>query len=268
MRFLLKRRQDEPPARQPLDRRETTWVSTNRRSFDTFSVGSLVPVAFDRYARVLHPASTYDNRPVRWDEVAGWSGKTAHALAQWEWLAQPIRGRELGPRPFVLPPRAGGLPQGQLRALSELLAGHTADPEHCFIGLWDGYGSPAVWLTKGSGPGHTGPAVEAPTSPLWAEGRELRFDYRAFVVLEGSIATVSEMADRHGPFGYQLPPTLFWPADHAWFVATDPDLEFDLRRRLGRRGRSHPGRQPVRSLARLARRRREHRQRRSQPAAA
>jgi hypothetical protein len=226
MRFHLRHRRAEPPPGPRLDRRETAWISANRRPFDTFAVGSLVPEVFDRYARILHPAWSYSNLPVRWTEVAAWSGKTAHALAQWELLTKPFDGRQLGPSPFILPPRVGGLSTDQLRTLCALLAGRTADPERCFIATWDGYGSPTVVLVAaGSAPKGKEQAPVVPLPPMWESATELRFEYRAFWVAEGPIATVVDTTDRHASFGFQLPPTLFWPADHAWFVATDPDLD-------------------------------------------
>lgn len=251
MRFRLKRRGAEPSLKPKLDPNEAAWVSKNRRPFDTFSVGSLVPAVFERYARLLHPASSYANLPVRWAEVAGWSGRTIHPLAQWELLARPLPGHEVGRCPFILPPREGGLPPGHLRKLCGLLTGQTADPERCFIALWDGYGSPEVVLTapesvRGSGSAPRSAPESAPGSspgpasgqasdgndqtsksnvpPLWAGAAELRLEYRAFLVAEGSLATVAEMTGKHGAFGSRLPPTLFWPADHTWFVASDPDL--------------------------------------------
>jgi hypothetical protein len=224
MRFLAKHRTE--PQWPPMDRQETAWVSTNRRPFETFSVGSLVPEVFDRYARVLHPASSYDNLPVRWAEVAGWSGRTSHALAQWELLARPLDGRELGRRPFILPPRVGGLPTDQLQTLCALLIARAADPERCLIATWEGYVSPGVWLTAPPSGNETGErGLEIPVPPLWASARELRLEYRAFLVIEGAIRTIAGLTDRHASYGFQLPPTLFWPADRAWFVASDPDLD-------------------------------------------
>jgi len=220
MRFF--RRSPHPQVGGPtFDPAETAWLRAKRRPFETFSVGSLVPVAFDRYVRVLHPASSYGNLPVRWTQVAAWSGRTAHGLAQWDLLSRPVTGLELGQRPFILPPRAGGLPSDQLRALCEVLAGATTEPEHCFSASWDGYGDPAMLWADGTSKAGGPPTV--PVAAPQSDARELRFDYRAFLVVEGSIATVAATSGRG--LSYQLPPTLFWPRDRAWFVATDPDLD-------------------------------------------
>jgi hypothetical protein len=72
--------------------------------------------------------------------------------------------------------------------------------------VWEGYG----WL---------------PLSDH-AAARELRLDQRTFLVIEGSIAGATAVGSRYwnGPFQPE-PPTLIWPADRAWFVASDPDLD-------------------------------------------
>lgn len=56
--------------------------------------------------------------------------------------------------------------------------------------------------------------------------RELRLEQRAFLVAEGPIADATSVGWRHpdGPFQPE-PPTLLWPADRTWFVASDPDLD-------------------------------------------
>jgi hypothetical protein len=183
---------------------ETSWIAGGRRPFSDYAVGSLVPVVFEGYARVLHPAWASPDAPVRWETVARWSGRKIHPLAQWEPLATPA-GDE-GAAPFVRPPQTGGLPPGQLAVLWESLARATATPERCFIGIWEGYG----WLDLAD----PGALVE------------LRLDQRTFLVTVGPISLATRVA-RCGPGGRAVDetPTILWPADHAWFVASDPDLD-------------------------------------------
>ena len=189
------------------------WIATNRRPFSDFAVGSLVPVVFEAYARVLHPAWASPGVPVRWATVATWASRHTNSLAQWESLVRPT-GQPSGPAPFVSPPDTHGLPPRQLTALCELLATHTNTPELCFVGVWDGYG----WLAADSG---------------WEASPTLRLDQRTFLVRQGPLGLALAVG-RGGPNGgiSLVPPSLIWPADRAWFVAADPDLDFNLPRRV------------------------------------
>ena len=206
MRFHLKPRQPRD-TRPRLPTVDVAWIVENRRPFNAHEVGSLVPVVFARYARLLHPAWAASDRrdtPVRWDAVAAWSGRTIHALAQWETLAAPATDVDRPP-PFVAPPDADGLPAASLSALLEVLAAYTSTPDDCFIGVWEGYG----WL------------VEA-----WAGPEVLELENRTYLACRGPLSLAAEVGWK--PARDRLhaePPNLLWPADRAWFVASDTDLD-------------------------------------------
>lgn len=205
MRFHLKHGESHPRQRPTLDDEAAGWIGIDRRPFDDHSVGSLVPVVFDRYCRLLHPAWAALEAPVRWDAVAAWSGRTIHALAQWESLSRHLGDAGSG-CPFVQPPATGGLPPQQLAILCDVLAGYTSTPNLCFIGVWEGYG----WLEM---------ADPSPAS-------ELRLEQRTFLVQQGPIEKAGHVGWRH-PGGRFVPepPTLCWPSDRAWFLAGDVDLD-------------------------------------------
>ena len=184
------------------------WIAANRRPFSDFAVGSLVPVVFEGYARVLHPAWASPGVAVRWATVAAW-GRPPHRFARAMGLRLPTEGRTCRrPGPFVAQPDTNGLPPRQLAALCELLAAHTNTPELCFVGVWEGYG----WLAADSG---------------WAASPTLRLDQRTYLVRQGPLGLALAVG-RGGPNGgiSLVPPSLIWPADRAWFVAADPDLRF------------------------------------------
>ena len=107
--------------------------------------------------------------------------------------------------PFIAPPDTGGLPRASLAALSTVLASHTSTPDRCYVGVWEGYGWPvAEW---------SGPEV-------------LDLENRSFHVRRGPISIAIEIGWH--PTGDEVlsePPTLMWPADRAWFVASDTDLD-------------------------------------------
>ena len=194
------------PARQrrpPLDAAEADWISGGRRPFRDYSVGSLVPVVFERYARVFHPAWSSPGSPVRWASVAEWSGRAIHPLAQWTPLSRATTSR---PAPFAAVPRTGGLPPGQLVDLLKVLGSATTTPDRCYVGVWEGCG----WLDLAD------PGLVA----------ELRLEQRTLLVQEGALDLACRVGWRSS-VGELVPeaPTIFWPADHAWFVASDPDLD-------------------------------------------
>jgi hypothetical protein len=74
------------------------------------------------------------------------------------------------------------------------------------MGVWEGFG----WLDISD----------------QASARELRLEQRTYLVTDGSMADVMAVGSTHpnGMFRPE-PPTLIWPADRAWFVASDPDLD-------------------------------------------
>jgi hypothetical protein len=183
---------------------DPTWIYGLVRPFSSFSVGSLVPVAFDSYARVLHPASGPDGGPVRWDQVAAWSGRTAHALAQFSLLATP-KEVPAGPQPFRDPPPEGELPLRELKVLTSILARHTETRDDCFIGIWEGRG----WVRA-----------------LAVETARLAMPERVHSIFAGPLRAVETV-------GWISPdqrlvresPSVIWPRDRAWFVATDVDQD-------------------------------------------
>jgi hypothetical protein len=206
MRFHLRqRKQRDLRPRLPSD--DVAWIGENRRPFGGYAVGSLVPMVFDHYARILHPAwapSDKKDEPVRWGSVAAWSGRAVHALAQWESLSDPVT-MPSRPPPFVAPPDTDGLPPASLASLCDVLDTHTRTPDDCFIGVWEGYGWP----------------VEA-----WAGSGVLDLENRSYLVRRGPLALARTISWR--PFPDRLlvePPNLVWPADRAWFVASDTDLD-------------------------------------------
>ena len=206
MRFRIRRPQ--PPVRRPrLPPAEVAWIAEGRRPFGDYAVGSLVPVVFEAYARVLHPAwapSERKDTTLRWATVAAWSGRTIHALAQWEPLSDPSMATDPVP-PFEAPPDKDGLDPDGLAALCDALAVHTRTPDDCFIGVWEGYSRP----------------VEE-----WAGSDVLDLENRAYLVRRGPLALAldigwSPVPDRR----HVRPPNIMWPADRAWFVASDTDLD-------------------------------------------
>jgi hypothetical protein len=184
------------------DNAASDWIRPRLMSFAS-GVGALVPPVFEAYARLLHPARAEDGSPVRWAEVAAWSGRTAHALAQWVPMAHP-HASEISDPPFVASPPVGGLPPATLLALSDVLARHTTTPNLGYFGVWEGYG----WV----------PRDGRPVAKLDVENR-------AYLLFSGPLSGIVEIGYWLGDSFRQQAPDLLWPADRSWFVAGDTDLD-------------------------------------------
>ena len=89
-----------------------------------------------------------------------------------------------------------------LDPVASLLARHTDIPGECWFGVWEGWGSmPADDLIR-----------SAPTFSVPA---------RTYHLLTGPVEALHELGSRlHGQT-----PSLWWPQDHAWCVATEVDLK-------------------------------------------
>jgi len=173
------------------------WVAAALR--DARSVASLVPPVFEAYARVLHPAVRYagdDDVDVRWDEVAAYNGTTAHRLMQWPAITGSWEyvGEEDQPDVWNDSPAEGHLPAHVAAALSTLLAGWTTTPQECWFGWCDDAVTDRPHLTL-------------PTCDL---------------LLRSGPITLA--AANFAPEPQEQSAAVWWPADRAWFVATDPTL--------------------------------------------
>ena len=103
-------------------------------------VDALVPRGYAAYGRLFHPASGEDKRQVRWSEVAAWAGSVAHPLMAFEGVSAPKPGYGAGARPWLQEPMEDQMDEQDARALAVLLSGFTRTPQHCYFGIWDGFG--------------------------------------------------------------------------------------------------------------------------------
>jgi hypothetical protein len=188
------------------------WIAAALHPFAEHRVSSLVPPVFDAYARVFHPAVRYaddewldDEGPlppdedVTWAEVAAFNGRTAHPAMEWASItgSWEFRGSDDQPGMWNDAPAEGHLPVSVATRLTAALSSHTSTPADCWFGLWDGFGhSPATDLT-----------LALPSREYW--------------LLRGPIDLA---AANLGDEPAEQSANLWWPADGAWFVATDIDL--------------------------------------------
>lgn len=110
--------------------------------------------------------------------------------------------------------------------LTDILARHTTTPERCWFCLWDGYGylTGAVWEFRAyevgppGQPPPTGPFARKPPQPKLQRSR-VRLPNRDYLLFSGAVEQGA---------GWQDGPNLWWPADRAWCVASEIDLDYTL----------------------------------------
>ncbi len=181
------------------------WIVASVRNFE-YDVGSLLPVTFDTYARVLHPASrnteTGTTVDVAWSAVAAANGRIAHSAMEWVAITGDWRFEQQATQPGVwdAPPSTGSLPPRTAASLAGMLASFTATPSECWFVVWEGYGDTPFQ------PG---------TVPLIA------MPQRKMALLRGPLHAV---ATAFASIGWPESPSLWWPDDRSWCVATDIDL--------------------------------------------
>lgn len=161
-------------------------------------VAALGPGGFARYARLFHPSRPGDDPG----------------------------DRDLSDQ------REGDLDPGVLQRLIRILADRTATPDDCFFALWEGFGDlygGGVFTFAAADTTETAPPPAIPPA-FPAEvlaGPRLNLSARSYLLFRGPL----EVAGQWGAAPV-LPgrprtinsPNLMWPADRAWFVATEIDL--------------------------------------------
>lgn len=179
------------------DIREAEWI-TSRLADRTYQVRMLLPPVFASYVRVLHPVEDIGwagRRLIRWREVAASAG-----LGPLDRLAQfPALAEHAGVTAAGIPLHGELATEDQDRLLP-MLAEHTSAALRCWFCVWDGYGPPA------DRPGARDVALPTVRASL----------DRRYFLYAGQLREVVHLS---------LPPSIWWPADHAWCVANDVDLD-------------------------------------------
>lgn len=204
------------------------WIAG--RLTTTFgAVTTHVPTGFDRYARIFHPADPGGEENITWSTVAQRRGTVMHPTAQFQALAPhgTTGGRD------VQNPQLGNLAAPELRALAAVLRRHTETPEDCVFAFWEGWaarGRPTRTTAYTAGQAHVRvipPLPPAAVTP--APVGRLALPHREYALFRGDL----ELVDRFGNWIDETylsvqSPNLLWPADRAWFVATEVDFDSTL----------------------------------------
>jgi hypothetical protein len=203
----------DSPARAPRfsgvqlcdDVRPASWLESQLWPWERgrLRIGSLVPEGYPAYGRILHPAyNATDYRRIRWSEIAERTARALDAETRFNELVgwRPGPDQQEPPSPWRQPV-PGSLEPDECDALARVLAQHTSTPDRCWFCLWEGYGWPEL-PAPGTGP----PRVH--------------LEHRECLLFSGPARDAS--AFRSGPW-FQSP-TLWWPDDRAWCVASELDI--------------------------------------------
>jgi hypothetical protein len=210
---------------------QADWIARRLTSWDGgHVVTKVIPAGFEAYARVLHPVDTPENGGdlVRWADMAAWSGLPLRPDAQFHSVALPPADPGGSPPGDGASPWEGSLYTGDAAALASIAREWTSTPQDCWFCVWDGYGWDAVstsvlLATDGEPP----PEVVAapPRDPVpqpVRDGPHVLLPHREYLLYQGPAEDVVASASLHGTWGQCA--NLWWPADHAWCVASEIDL--------------------------------------------
>jgi hypothetical protein len=215
--------------------------------------GAEVDAEHASWAETARAFGTTAGEPPRWSEVVGGdTGREARDGAGWRYQA----------------PEEGRLAPEKLASVAAFLARHTPDDDDAVAGVWEGWGgllgfhgtapsrTTLIWS-----PGDAG-VPDDPTAsrhrevlyrstrdrfnnvfrrPVWqpgmlsdeiSRGPRLQLPDRGHVLFRGSI---SELADPEWPSAvpwadgeWTRSPSVIWPEDRSWFLATDVDADSTL----------------------------------------
>jgi hypothetical protein len=195
---------------------EADWIK-ERLTDD--GVTSVVPSAFEEYARVLHPAETPHSdggHLVRWRDVSEWSGTPLRSDSQFHSIARAPKYPDTEPPWRGQGPREG-LFEADAAVLAEILRDHTSTPEQCWFCIWDGYGRSEPLTVSGEIP----IALPDPIPADVLSGPRVHLPGRDYFLHAGPVEAVLTSLNLEM---LKKLPNLWWPRDHEWCVASDIDL--------------------------------------------
>ena len=207
------------------------WVKERLLPFSReagIRVGNVVPQGFEANARIFHPASRYlpdtqEWEPVRWSEIASWTGRAVHPGMQFHAILGNPEDPNAKPDWGHLP-REGTLDADQILPVVEILVKHTATPQRCHFCVWDGWGGiddPRSLAILGPGTPGTDRLAERVRNAQSRASRAKRIEIGLFtyLVFVGGLEAVADDEES---------PSIWWPEDRAWCVATDVDMSSTL----------------------------------------
>jgi hypothetical protein len=182
-----------------------SWIPSRLHPF-AVDVGSIIPIGFPAYARLLHPpyrlTPAGKKTPVRWREIAAANNRTVAAEMQLlDTSSQPTRFSASGEELWDQQTQTGNLPREVAERLAAILPSHTLTPELCWFGVWEGFGDLRIEDNEGA-------MFSVPNRDLF--------------LFHG---TVADVLTTFSEFDWMYrSPNIWWPDDGAWCVATEIDF--------------------------------------------
>jgi hypothetical protein len=214
------------------------WIRDRLHGFGE-DVGSVVPTGFAGYARIFHPAVQQRHAlddpevEIRWSEVAARTGKTVHPEMQFHTIAGHALNAPRSQLAGFYDPMLGVLSKRQCAALVDALSRHTSTPDHCWFGLWEGYGDLHPGSTYLQTARYVGsglprlfrilalklrpPRDPVPFTKFPPQRRRVRLPGRDYFLFTGPVVVAQ---------GWNEGPNLWWPHDKTWFVASEIDFPY------------------------------------------
>lgn len=179
---------------------------------DFGAVSLQVPKVFESYARIFHPAQDREGNAYTWAEVARRLGRVAHREMQWHQLVGSSDSSNFsGSKWDGNSPLLGEMPVDDVGRLRDVLAAQTDDPAHCFFGF--------CWIN------HSYYLRTLPSEEIAKPQLKLPFG-RDHLVFAGPLDAVDVLGGTERV--WRESPSLIWPADRSWLVASEVDFDSTL----------------------------------------
>lgn len=190
------------------------WLVSRLHPFAQ-DVGSYVPDMFAAYVRLLHPARCAGRRPMSWAQLARDADVTLLATTPYEDIAPSVGSK-------IEAPEVGTLDGCDLRILVSLLATFTETPERCWFGWWAGFSALPGCAGLSGNTYDWSAQRQAESRAAWtaSQGPYVEVHDRSLVLFYGPIAEAARFS-----YGSDVQsPTLWWPDDRRWCVASEIDF--------------------------------------------
>lgn len=221
---------------------EGQWIVDACSQADPLTVTAQVPMGYERYVRVLHPALDEDDQQVRWSTVAA---SRNHILTAAD-LFETIAGLDSTGNPVTddawvdtdLP--LDELPMNQWKELALHLISFSGDQQF-IAGLWAGYafieGGERIQIELEPDPAKSEEENAADFAAALAEAQKPAFStgdlaqgplelgggYRNYHLFDVDAAFLSAPLWAHTADGEQRQrPALAFPQDRSWMLSTEP----------------------------------------------
>ena len=200
------------------------WIVERLHPFAQ-DAGAIIPPGFDAYARIFHPAMRRVGEteiPVTWREIADLNLRVHHSQMQFGAIAGGSALKQ-GSQPGLWDraPMIGSLPLDVARVLVDLLRLQTKTPERCWFAAWEGWGDPVFASLHGP---KVGPAPQLPEIIPRPSAHTLQLPGRGYYVAKGPVTAALDTV--YGVAYHYQSPSIWWPDDRAWCVATEVDFDW------------------------------------------